>query len=409
MVAATDSARTFPVRSAWMLIVLVSSIGETGCAQLGSFRKTDKPAFGTYTASNEKSREHGSGSGDLYAELVKKPRDSNARLLAQQRPRAKATLDPELVPDVEPIGRITPRDAPMVALESPVTLPAWNDGKLSEPGSEPRSPARVEQLASTSEPMTFRRVPPSESNATVSQASASPAQPALINILAESRSTLMKLASYRVNMTHQERVAGRLNPVEDVLLSIRQSPKAVRIEWLEGLNKGREVLYASDQIGGKMHVRMGNPLLPRISLDPDSPMATRNSRHPISEAGYDTIILGMETAVRGQAAGDPTGGTVRYDGLEIPDGFVKPCHKIIRNTPANETWVVYIDPDTHLPALVQETDGNGELLERYAFRDPVFNLPDLAQVEAFDPDARWGPPKGLFSRLAGGDKDSRTR
>jgi hypothetical protein len=132
----------------------------------------------------------------------------------------------------------------------------------------------------------------------------------------------------------------------------------------------------------------------------------RNSRHPITEAGFDTIIANMEESLRLQASGDKSEGAVAYDGLDQADGLEKPCHKLRRDTPRGERWLVYIDPETHLPALVQATTNGGELLERYVFRDPTFDRAELASKEAFDPDSRWGASKGLLQRFARGVADA---
>jgi hypothetical protein len=229
-----------------------------------------------------------------------------------------------------------------------------------------------------------------------------PGGPALVTLLSKSRNRLDGLTSYQVKMTHQERISGVLNPPEEVILSIRRNPKAVRLEWPTGAHKGREVLYAADAKGGMMHVQMGNSTIPvpRLSMAPDSPLAARDSRHPITEAGFDTVVGNMEEALLAQQSGDPSLGAIRYAGMERPSGLDKPCHKVVRVTPSNETWVVYLDPESNLPVFVEATAGNGEVLERHSFRDPSFDLPELASAEAFDPDARWGPPKGFLQRLA---------
>ncbi len=257
---------------------------------------------------------------------------------------------------------------------------------------------------------------------TLPRAGASPAPagtpaptPPLGRILAETRQAVDALSSYRVKMTHQERVGETLNPVEDVVLNVRRKPKAVRLEWPDGPNQGREVIYAADANKGLMHVKMPEALvpLPRLAMAPDSPLALRNSRHPITEAGFDTIVENLERSYQGNLRADSSNGLVRYEGLEIPEGLTQACHKLVRVTPTNETWTVYLDPQTHLPASVQAVSGKGELLERFTFRDPVLNLPELAKAEAFDPEARWGPSKGLLSRLAGAttavDPPTRTR
>jgi hypothetical protein len=159
-----------------------------------------------------------------------------------------------------------------------------------------------------------------------------------------------------------------------------------------------------------MHVHMGDSLvpIPRLSMPPDSPLATRSSRHPITEAGFEIIVHNMEVALRAQSAGDPSQGVIRYEGKDKPEGagLEKACHKIVRESPANETWVVYIDPDSYLPVSVKATANNGDLLERYVFRDVIFDLPELASADAFDPDVRWGPPKGFLQRLARSATDS---
>jgi hypothetical protein len=210
-------------------------------------------------------------------------------------------------------------------------------------------------------------------------------------------------------MNHQERVGATLNPAEDIVVSVRRSPKAVRLEWPSGPHKGRDVLYSDGPDGGKgmMHVQVAGSPLPRMSMAPDSPLATMNSRHPITEAGFDTIIQNMELALEKQRAGDSSLGKIRLAGQERPEGMDKACYKVVRVTPSQETWVVYLDPTTNLPMLVEATAANGDRLERYAYGDPTFNPTDLAAADAFDPDARWGPAKGLFQRLARGGSAAR--
>ena len=54
-----------------------------------------------------------------------------------------------------------------------------------------------------------------------------------------------------------------------------------------------------------------------------------------------------------------------------------------------------------MPAMaVAFRAGDGELIERYIYRNLRPNPAELASADAFDPDKRWGEPKGLLSRLA---------
>jgi len=128
----------------------------------------------------------------------------------------------------------------------------------------------------------------------------------------------------------------------------------------------------------------------------------RSSRHPITEAGFATIIENLEKGL----AGAIPGAKIAYHGIETPPAVGRPCHQIIRTTPSGDLWFVFIDTETLLPAMVAETTATGETLERLVFRDVVANLPALAAADAFDPDKRWTTASGLLGRLArspGGD------
>ncbi|MDX2038681.1 MAG: DUF1571 domain-containing protein [Isosphaeraceae bacterium] len=216
-------------------------------------------------------------------------------------------------------------------------------------------------------------------------------------VVKNARRKLDAMKTYQVALHRQERVGGVLLPEEDVVLSVRRSPKAVRLEWPNGSSKGREVIYSASENGGLMHVNMPNAVvpIPRLSLPPDSPLVMKNSRHPITEAGFDNIVANLE----GGLAVTTGPNRLVYAGIETPKEFGKPCHKLTRVGPKGERWVVYLDQSTGLPAIVEEKTPAGELQERYVFRDVKPNLPDLAVASAFDVNQRWGSG-GFLSRLA---------
>jgi hypothetical protein len=226
--------------------------------------------------------------------------------------------------------------------------------------------------------------------------------PRLAALIHQTREAVDKLTTYQIKMNHQERVYGTLNPPEDVLMSIRKSPKAVRLEWPTGPHKGREVIYVADSGKGLMHVHMGNSMvpLPDLTMPPDSPMALRSSRHPINEAGLETIVDRLESYLKSNESGLAGQAKVSYEGLEQPAGLAKACHKILRVNAQGELWLIYIDPDTHYPTMVQGTSPDGELIERHIYREIAVDLPALAKADAFDPVARWGEPKGFLQKLA---------
>jgi hypothetical protein len=369
------SATARPQPHAWVAVGLVCCLAATGCARLRAFGKGDPTPFGTdLVKATDLAPGVGAASGDIYANRASGSSGSVGR--SDESRRDDPAELPELTDAKEP--RPANTDHPRVDLEPPVPTHRQRELASSARPTKPRQDDQGDRLAS---------------------------------VLADSRNALEAVTTYQVRMNHQERVGGILKPSEDVLLSIRRHPKAVRLEWTEGSHKGREVLYAENSGGGQMHVRMGDTvLMPRLSMAPDSPMAMSNSRHPITEAGFDTILDNMEKALTKQQAGDFSLGKIRFDGRETPEPIGRPCDRIVRVTPEQETWVVHLDAGSHLPVMVQATAGNGDLLERYTFGAPTTEVPALAAADAFDPDARWGQPKGLLGRLGRSDRDeSQTR
>ena len=221
-------------------------------------------------------------------------------------------------------------------------------------------------------------------------------------MLGDAKSRLEALSAYQVDITRVERVGGQLQAEEDAILSIRRKPKAVRLEWANGPSKGREVIYSSALNDRMMYVNMANSSLPipRMTIPVDSPLVLRNSRHPITEAGFDTILDGLSRSL------DPrrrarTEGKLVYKGVERPKGLDQPCHLLERKTPAGETWQVYLDRQTLLPAVVAAVPDRRRRADRALHLSQRAAEPsDLASADAFDPDKRWGESKGWLSRLA---------
>jgi hypothetical protein len=222
-------------------------------------------------------------------------------------------------------------------------------------------------------------------------------------LMAKAKSRLEAMSTYQVKITRVERVGGQLQAEEEALLSIRRNPRAVRLEWVDGPSKGREVIYSSAVNDRMMYVNMGNSALPisRMSIPVDSPLALRNSRHPITEAGFDTIFQNLAARETPQTATSPGTGKLEYKGIKQPKGADQDCHLLERVSPQGETWQVYLDTKTLMPAVVVAfRSSGGELIERYTYKNLKANLSVLADVAAFDPDKRWGESRSWLSRLA---------
>jgi hypothetical protein len=221
-------------------------------------------------------------------------------------------------------------------------------------------------------------------------------------ILSRAGDKLAALKTYQMKVTRVERVNGKLQPEEEILLSIRRAPQAVRLEWENGPSKGREVIYSQEIDPRMLFVHMPSKAisLPVMKFPVDSPLVMRNSRHAITEAGLDTIVANLRKADGGDGKKGPGMGELKYKGIEKPAGVDSPCHHFARRTSAGETWNVYLDERSLLPRMVFSVDSHGETIERYLYRDIRENPADLSTAAAFAPDQRWGESKNFLSRFA---------
>ncbi len=221
-------------------------------------------------------------------------------------------------------------------------------------------------------------------------------------ILSRAEAKLDSLQTYQMRVSRLERVNGQLQPEEEIVLSIRRNPKAVRLEWASGPSKGREVVYSSTLDPRMIFVHMppGAIPLPVMKIPVDSPLVMRNSRHAITEAGLDTIVDNLRKSERGGDKSPSNAGVLSYQGTDKPAGLARTCHHFVRRTATGETWNVYLDERSLLPCMVFGQDSSGKVIERYVYREIRENPTDLASAGAFEPGERWGEPKGLLSRFA---------
>jgi hypothetical protein len=395
----------------------------SGCAGLTGLRSVapdhpsilglwDKPEVGSPTPG------HDHYAQNVHAEQKRLGTESNARdgsLLAQQSP-------------LDPLDESTRPDSPSkeagaagtdnwranakvyVTLGRPEPLPALALAERSAELASTDSPNswRAERLADRSG--AAQRDEPGSAlspdltlpaQARVKERTGQPTSTEGNEFLAQAEAKLRALKTYKVKVSRVERVGSQLQPREELSLSVRTKPKAVRLEWSEGPNKGREVIYSTAVDPKMMFVHMANSAipLPAMRIAVDSPLVMKNSRHSITEAGLDTVIDKLRKAGRQEGDADNQ-DKLEYRGPQKAPGLDHPCNEFVVRSTAGELWKVYLDPRSNLPCLVVGEDRRGELIERYVYGDIEPNPPDLALAEAFEPDKRWGDSKGLLSRLA---------
>ncbi len=371
----------------------------------GSATSGDRNSSGTPTAGPSAAGEQAGGSQGTLVTLGRpeplpglspNSNSEETRLAASAPPAWRAAAD-----------GLDSGDAPAVAGPSPVV--AADDSlpeDLRDPAAESAAP-RSAAPAAEQVPAQLALGSPAEAELAeaapaASEAADPPARADASLILAKAQARLQAIDAYQVKMQRRERVGSSVLPEEELVLSIRRKPKAVRLEWVSGSSKGREVIF-SPSLDEKMiyvHQPGAASVLPSVRIAVDNPLVMKNSRHTIAEAGFETILANLQKSQKDQQNAGPRGASLAYKGLEKAAGVDRPCHHFIRHTPSGETWNVYLDPRSLLPRLVLAENAQGDLLERYVYAEVRENPKELLAAAAFSPSERWGEGKGLFSRIA---------
>lgn len=182
-----------------------------------------------------------------------------------------------------------------------------------------------------------------------------------------SRGVVAELGVYELRLVKEERIGSKLLAPQTVRCTLRESPRAARLEYLEGPAKGRKVLYNAELRQDEMRVKEGGMLglVGGMWIGLDNPLAKADTRHPVTAIGYGPLLDYLAGELRGS---EPFGGHVRKDlGVDCrglfscefiaPDGAVG-----LNATRARLT----LDLALGLPAEVEAHDRQG-LLERYRY------------------------------------------
>ena len=111
------------------------------------------------------------------------------------------------------------------------------------------------------------------------------------------------IQDYTALFLKRERINGTLQELETIELRF-QEPFKLYMAWQEP-HKGRALTYIEGENDNKMLVNPGGFLqFVHLSLDPNSPLATRNAHHTVRQAGLrHTINLLMREYQRGMQQG----------------------------------------------------------------------------------------------------------
>ena len=204
-----------------------------------------------------------------------------------------------------------------------------------------------------------------------------------------------EVRDYSCIMVRRERVDGRLGKHEFIYAKVRnrqiadgkvEVPFGVYLKFLKPKSiAGREVLYVEGQNDGKMFVRRGGTRFAFVTtrLDPNSELAMRENRYPITEFGIENLLLRLIQRARTQlAAGADC--EVRYLDDVTVNGRTATGIVIKPNSSHDEMGFyearVFVDNDLNIPvhyeAYAPPAEGSDRprLLEQYTYTKLRLNV-----------------------------------
>jgi hypothetical protein len=193
------------------------------------------------------------------------------------------------------------------------------------------------------------------------------------------------LGTYSYRMAKTERINGQLLDEQTVDVFVKESPFAVRLEFVKGPSSGRKVLYNSKSRAAEFRVRESGflSIFGKLWIDVDSSLAKSDSNHSVKEAGMGRLLDRFESdLVRGEGQG---GFKIVHEGWSS-DGVWCAMYLPPNAGKGFSAFKTRICSDLlqGLPVKVEGFDAKENLLERYRFSDvKAVTKPDTF----FDPDS----------------------
>jgi hypothetical protein len=187
-------------------------------------------------------------------------------------------------------------------------------------------------------------------------------------LIARGKASITALGDYRVKSTIEERIGGKMRAPYTVQMWVRESPFAVRMEYLTGPSQGRRAFYDAQARPGDLRVRESGILSIAGSLwiDIHSSLLFKETNHGVNDLGLGAVLRIQQA---GWDKAQAFGGLIRTDeGLNERGRY---CIRYDAPPGAKGLYaqksLLCLDPDTAIPLEVTDWDEKG-LLERFMFQ-----------------------------------------
>ena len=184
------------------------------------------------------------------------------------------------------------------------------------------------------------------------------------------------IRDYSGTFIKQERIKGKLGPVQVIDFKFRQEPFSLFMEWKENPLGADRMLYVEGQNDDKMLIHPTGLMkwLKCLKLGPNSKQAKKSTLRPCEKFGFRRNIL---EALKVYRLAKQNGElTTRSSGPKTIDG--REYLILERILPKKKGYpsgrlVVRLDMEYLLPVQIECYNRKGKLLGRYAFDDLKFN------------------------------------
>jgi len=183
-----------------------------------------------------------------------------------------------------------------------------------------------------------------------------------------------RVDDYTCTSTKQEKIDGKMLPMETFVLKQRKAPDCLYLKWVEDPYKNRETIYCPTKYSDKIRVHEGSGFtgwLGALSIDPDGSFARRGNRHSIREAGIFHLLEVVREHFE-QLRGDSAHavGERRAAEGDVQD---QPSYCFTFDEKETKTEVC-IHRTLYLPTRVKTVDGSGTVVETYTWTDYHLNV-----------------------------------
>jgi hypothetical protein len=231
-----------------------------------------------------------------------------------------------------------------------------------------------------------------------------PAKVLLLDALLAAQRRLSQIPSYTATFHKQERIRGKLGPVQTLAMKVRQEPFSIYLKFLKP-KAGKEVVFCEGSHDNHVIAHNGDwtrRLIPRLKVAPTDPLALADSRHPVTDAGLHNLTDRL-VAFRRLDLQDPEAGTVLdWTTDERGRRWPRSIHTHPHQRPERPFAYVEVlyDPETLIPRKISSYDwpepghtGPLNLAECYAYDD--LDLDAVLSDQDFDP----ANPEYAFTRF----------